>query len=764
MRAIQDQFGPTLIDSDRLRSELGFFLVEVLSVDDAEKKLTVVSLDNGVTYQNVRVFPANHSSKESTDVQMPERGSQGIAVNLHSKHGFTEIGIVNWVVTDTSRAQQGVATRAIDSEDMQGWNVRTRGSYRPAAPGEHTVTNTAGFSEKHDDGWDRLAADFSRDHVDPIRRQWNETTSRKVRYNDSGVTMEGPVERPGAMGVASSVLPDGTKQAVVFLAPGAAQADRYLSGLKDVIALVERTEKIQEFALDYSVPEEIVGTVMLDEALGVTADAWQRTSIEVTGNVSHDDQTELIDQHWDHPTHSGSQAVGPTTEEGPTPRRRGYIIERSAGTLVGSNRFDPATYGHVLKPVVFPYTSAGRFAVDVESGYLPVNPSDDHVETRLAASAYSVRFSHESNTTRWDVTKEGFVSLEIGSTLPKENIPLTGGYEHPHGAGRSLEGHLNGSLKLVVGKNRDEEDAIDLQALGQTVLRLGADDGSLPNARRSVMTQTRSQNDAVVPRSLQYWNAPKLVPGDAGNFESKTGAENVSLRAALDGGTVIRFGARNPAARRRHIMNGYADGPGVTAWATNDPARKDSKTSGRPTYGAGDSLYAYHDLTQVGKAQQNLLPYAWSGAPVTDMDRHGLSLDAHLVRDALFRVGKNEESGQSLLLDTAGGLVAAIGKDNQGRSITASLDGGVELTIGPSKQGKALRVEFNGDVDWVVKGHFHLHVTGDSVFESASHTHVAKTDFTTKAQRHVSSSLVRDVTEAPDIVHNQGLYESDPNT
>src|SRR5208283_824887 len=116
-----------------------------------------------------------------------------------------------------------------------------------------------------------------------------------------------------------------------------------------------------------------------------------------------------------------------------------------------------------------------------------------------------VRFPSDQNTTRWDVTKEGFMSFEVGATLPKEIIAQhwQGGYEHPHGAGRSVEGHLVGSLKLVIGKNRDEEDAIDLQALGQTVLRLGADDSSLPDAGRTVLTQARGQSDTSQARQLQ---------------------------------------------------------------------------------------------------------------------------------------------------------------------------------------------------------------------------------------------------------------------
>jgi hypothetical protein len=88
----------------------------------------------------------------------------------------------------------------------------------------------------------------------------------------------------------------------------------------------------------------------------------------------------------------------------------------------------------------------------------------------------------------------------------------------------------------------------------------------------------------------------------------------------------------------------------------------------------------------------------------------------------------------------------------------------VELTIGASKSGKGLRLEINGDVDWTVKGNFHLNITGDSVFESGSHTHIAKTDMVTKAQNQTHMALARHTTEAPDIVKNQGLFISEATT
>ena len=144
---------------------------------------------------------------------------------------------------------------------------------------------------------------------------------------------------------------------------------------------------------------------------------------------------------------------------------------------------------------------------------MPVSNTPDHVESRLAAAAHLTRFPYDYNTTRWTISKEGQLQFEIGATLPRENIGLDGSaYEHPYGAGRSIEGHMVGSTRLLLGKNRDEEDSLDQRTLGQVVLRLGADDGALPDAGRSPHVQSRQLGDAVAPRTLQYWQTPHLSP------------------------------------------------------------------------------------------------------------------------------------------------------------------------------------------------------------------------------------------------------------
>ena len=746
----------------RAQEEFQVFLAKVLTVDYERKVCTIEDFRTNRSFIGVSVIPASSSSFETTEVHMPEPGATCLAVPILYDSGFSKIAILSYVALDTLRAQDAIAIRG--PEGVGGFTERRRGTYRKAYPGQKTASLKDGYSERIDGGWDRSGKDMSRDKVDADRRSWTQISGRRVSYNDAGLSFQGAVNRPDATTTTPRILPDGSKEFVVYLKPNANLADRYTTGAQDIIPFVENTQRVQEYALDYPLPAEVLETDLFDFALGTVADPWGRTTIQTTGGISFDNEAFLIDQAADHPTSRTAAAVGPTTSEGLTPARRAFILEKTEGTLVGYNRFDKMTYGQVLKPTLTPYTKAGRFGADINSGYLPVNDSVDHVEARLAASAAAVRFPQEYNTTRWDITKEGLITFEVGATLPKENIPLAGGYEHPHGAGRSLEGHLVGSLKLVVGKNRDEEDAIDIQALGQTVLRLGADDSGLPNARRTVLTQTRGQQDTLQARSLQYWTAAKLKPGDAGDLENKTGAENVSLRAAMDGAAILRLGARNPAALRRHLVNGYKDAPGKNPYAVGDTSRIDSHSSGRPTYGAGDSLYSFHNLSNVGTPQVNMLPYNWSGSPVANPDRHGLSLDFHAVRDVLLRIGQNPDSGQSLLMDLAGGIVAALGKDNQGRSITAALDGGAELTIGANAQGKGLRMEIRGDVDWTIKGNFHMHVTGDTVWESATHRAIAKTDYIVTAQKIIEAALTRHTTEAPDIVHNQGLYESNPDS
>lgn len=752
------------------------FLAVVQFVDYEHKVCTLQDMRTNTLFPNVSVLPASASSDAGTEVQMPEVGTLCVAAPLFYAGGSTEVGILSYVLSEVHRQQDAIAFRGPEGVGTQ--QDRKRGTYRKAYPGQKTSSYSGGYSEKIYDAWDRSGRDLTRDKVDADRHEWIQITGRRVEYTDAGIKFTGPVNRPGAKSLVGRTLPDGSQEFVAYLKPGAKLSDRYTNNLEDIIAFTEHTERIQEFALDYPLPPEILQTDLFEQVLGVNADPWNRAKVVVTGGISADDETYMAMQDIDHPSSRTKKPIGPTTGEGATPARRGFILERTAGTLVGYNIFDQVTYGQVLKPVLFPNDRDGRFGADLHSSYLPVTDDANHSEARLAASALAARFPHEYNTTRWDVSKEGMLTFEIGSTIPNENIGVESKYEHPHGAGRSMEGHLVGSLKLVVGKNRDEEDSIDIQAMGQTVLRLGADDTQLPDAGRTVITQQRGQSDRPAPRTMQYWKKSAKGLGDPGDLANKQAFENVSLRAALDGGLVMRVGARTPNARRQHFVNGYVDGQGYKQFGAGEP-RIDSHSPGRPTYGAGDSNYAFKKsvrlpynstapvtLQQAGLPITNMVPFQQQGyiSPVANPDVHGLSGDLHLTRDLFARVGKNPASGQSVVLDTDGGTVLFLGNDLQGRSITGTLTGGITLVVGQDVGKKGIRLEVNGDVDMTVRGNKHEHITGDYILECTNFRQITKLDHIVTADKIIEAARTRHTTEAPDIVHNQGQYISDENS
>ena len=239
------------------------------------------------------------------------------------------------------------------------------------------------------------------------------------------------------------------------------------------------------------------------------------------------------------------------------------------------------------------------------------------------------------------------------------------------------------------------------------------------------------------------------------------------------------LGLAIPPPSAASVKNGYEDAPGVTAWGKDDPARMDSHSPGRPTYEAGDTNYALsspsgmkHDLTQAGKPQLNLsgigvMPFnssAWKtpvpagpGTQTDAMDQHGLSLDFHAVRDLLVRVGANEASGQSILIDTAGGLVVGLGADELGNSLTATFDGGVSIVIKPNKAGQALAIELEGDINIAHKGNFQYMCTGDWVTQCATWNHNTFTDRIFKQQNGFDMSLAVHHTEAVDTAKHEGL-------
>jgi len=139
------------------------------------------------------------------------------------------------------------------------------------------------------------------------------------------------------------------------------------------------------------------------------------------------------------------------------------------GTNVGNDPTNTSTYGRVLRPQIF---------ANEEDAFPSVG---DEVVTggafrsRSVATAFELKFNHNgnlgvertafgfSNRTKFSIDKQGhtFINLSASTT------------DHPLGAGRSLEFNADGSLKMVIGANKNNGESMLLNTLGGVRVDLG---------------------------------------------------------------------------------------------------------------------------------------------------------------------------------------------------------------------------------------------------------------------------------------------------
>jgi len=140
---------------------------------------------------------------------------------------------------------------------------------------------------------------------------------------------------------------------------------------------------------------------------------------------------------------------------------RNLFIEKVHGTVVGNDAYTlkgRSTYGKPLKPVLFTTGSASQ-------GNPRLEAVEDNAEASLTA-AYLYRMVRPDGLGEVFVAhdKEGHYFLSIpASTSKKSNL----------GAGRSVEADIKGSIKAVIGANKDDRASIDLVASGGMKWNLG---------------------------------------------------------------------------------------------------------------------------------------------------------------------------------------------------------------------------------------------------------------------------------------------------
>ena len=134
------------------------------------------------------------------------------------------------------------------------------------------------------------------------------------------------------------------------------------------------------------------------------------------------------------------------------------LVTQTFGTVVGDRKSDMERYGRVLKPQIF--TSAIEAIVNSQD--LICIPS----EYTTIASAYQLNFK---SGTKIDIDKEGHTFVKLSASSGR----------HALGAGRSLEMATDGSIKLVVGRNANQQRSIDLDTTGACSINIGNDDRNL---------------------------------------------------------------------------------------------------------------------------------------------------------------------------------------------------------------------------------------------------------------------------------------------
>lgn len=168
-------------------------------------------------------------------------------------------------------------------------------------------------------------------------------------------------------------------------------------------------------------------------------------------------------------------------------REPDFLLERSLGTLVGEDPRDAATYGLVLRRVLF----TNPFQSFDDPMYVPcVDLSErlqlaelKHFKTYKVSdygggkkrSSFTGKMSPAapvqdapSSDTSFDVNKEGKLQAHIGASSSKD----------PLGAGRSVELGTDGSVKITLGANTDKEQSLIVDTAGGWRIRILGPDTS----------------------------------------------------------------------------------------------------------------------------------------------------------------------------------------------------------------------------------------------------------------------------------------------
>jgi hypothetical protein len=245
-----------------------------------------------------------------------------------------------------------------------------------------------------------------------------------------------------------------------------------------------------------------------------------------------------------------------------------------------------------------------------------------------------------------DIDKEGQFKINIPASSETGNIPLLTRYENLSTIAYG-QGDIDDPNKLVFDDNRENSQDIYLECFANT---------------SPIKLKNNEKEISPIDRFLDE-SQPLIRFGTAHHDISKVGYQFTKKRIEDDvGGKLIRYMSKCQLNERQ------------------DEIQVDKLLS-----------------TEINVSGDNANAGGRSGS---------INMDGFLTMN----IGANTIDRQSLWLDTAGGIVSAIGRDKNGVSLLSSMDGDVYIQIGGAGIGTAHDSRFKDQNDGARSGAFDLRV------------------------------------------------------
>jgi hypothetical protein len=256
---------------------------------------------------------------------------------------------------------------------------------------------------------------------------------------------------------------------------------------------------------------------------------------------------------------------------------------------------------------------------------------------------------------RWfvDVDKEGLTKLNVPATSETGNVPCLVRYENSS----TVDVDKNGNAET---SGRSENDA---KKLFRSDLLAG-------QQRQDVFLDQFGPGGIIVKRVASQGEQSTELSLDnrlSGKSTSYVDGKKVSLPARVQAGTAFHSITTTAAKLLETSMNK----------ASYEVVDKDAPIPEEDGAAVSDNvIQSFLDSASTAVQRDK------AGRPINYPNAGGRSLHVNLDGNVELSVGANTVDRLSWILDTAGGIVARIGRDRYGRSAVLQMDGSLALEVG----------------------------------------------------------------------------------